>query len=84
MNPLPVIVATWLKYPGNATSGVSVGSSGSGNWAHTQLFCLPANQTESGSRNVTQAKAAVGAGSVGGVAGGMFGIVALAVMVTLL
>ena len=44
---VPLFVATWLKSTGNTTAGPS----GVG-WADTQILCIPANQTQPGSRSV--------------------------------
>ena len=57
--PHPVIVAVWLK----AEEGsVDDEDDDEPRWAETKLFCIPANNTQPGSRNLTIANRAAGAG----------------------
>lgn len=56
--PHPVIVAVWLK----AVEGqVDDERDDEPRWADTRLFCIPANNTQPGSRNLTVANRAAGA-----------------------
>jgi hypothetical protein len=77
---VPVFVATWLKDVSNGTSSVS--SSGGGGWADTQIMCIPANDTQPGSRNLTEAqKTQTGAaGKIYGMGMKIFGVVGLTVL----
>ena len=55
--PHPVIVAVWLKATDDDLDDQENDQPG---WADTRLFCIPANQTEPGSRNLTVANRAAG------------------------
>ena len=58
--PHPVIVAVWLKaLPGT----VDDEEDDEPGWADTRLFCIPANNTEPGSRNLTVVNRAAGGGA---------------------
>jgi hypothetical protein len=60
--PHPVIVAVWLKATSGSTSEAEEAAKmREVGWADTRLFCVPANETTPGSRNLTVANRAAGA-----------------------
>jgi hypothetical protein len=77
---VPVFVATWLKNASNAT-GLQELTPGSG-WADTQIMCIPANETQPGSRNFTEAESTqTGAAvKVNGLGMGVLGVFGLTVL----
>ena len=74
---MPVFVATWLKNASNATGSYSL-TPGSG-WADTQIMCIPANETQPGSRNSTEAQAGA-AEKISGIGVWVFGVAGLTVL----
>lgn len=77
---LPVFVTMWLKSTSNASTTGELLTPGG--WADTQVMCIPANQTQPGSRNFTEAEKtqAGAAGKVTGAGMGMIGVVSLTVL----
>ncbi|KAH7319473.1 hypothetical protein BKA65DRAFT_599527 [Rhexocercosporidium sp. MPI-PUGE-AT-0058] len=54
LNALPVLTVAWLKSTSNETAqSVTVGDGMQG-WTGAQLMCITANETQLGSRNLTQ------------------------------
>jgi hypothetical protein len=77
---IPVFVATWLKATSNNSS---TGVPSTGGWADTQIMCIPANETQPGSRNITEVEKAQSSGAARNVIGiGMkvLGVVGSAVL----
>lgn len=59
--PHPMIVTVWLKATDHDLDDPKRDSPG---WADTKLFCIPANNTVPGSRNLTVANRAAGGGGL--------------------
>jgi hypothetical protein len=77
---MPVFVATWLKNASN-TAGSYTLTPGSG-WADTQIMCIPANETQPGSRNFTEAQSTQtgAAEKISGMGVWAFGVASLTVL----
>ncbi|PVH83789.1 hypothetical protein DL98DRAFT_512943 [Cadophora sp. DSE1049] len=61
-NPLPLVIATWLKHD---DSGAIIWNQGR-NFAGTKVICIPANATTPGSRNIAEARKSGGTARVPG------------------
>ncbi|PVH87112.1 hypothetical protein DL98DRAFT_637796 [Cadophora sp. DSE1049] len=54
LNALPVLTVAWLKATGNETEQHVVVNGGERGWLDARLVCISANDTQPGSRNLTQ------------------------------
>ncbi|KAG4430763.1 hypothetical protein IFR05_013748 [Cadophora sp. M221] len=64
LNALPVLTVAWLKSTENGTVGNVVVGDGMAGWTGVELMCISANETQAGSRNLTQVERDSGAAGI--------------------
>ena len=84
LNALPVLTVAWLKSTSNETGQqIIVNGNDAGGWSDARLMCITANDTQPGSRNLTQVEHDENSGVKLGGSWALMGAVALSVAIGL-